>query len=138
MITTLVNPISAGMNPRQTGQAMQFRANERTADEIKTEDLQQVDSVSISTISTGNSSMDVRMFHIHQAADVGILRPVWMDAVDVTKNRDMPRMRDLINRVGENMDGNAEQTAADAERTAVTERAAATERIDNAERAADL
>jgi hypothetical protein len=121
---------------------MQLRASEKTAvEELKAEEQQKADSVSISTISIGTSSMDVRMFHIHQAADAGLLRPVWMEAMDVMNDRDMPRMRDMINRIGENKSRETEHDAdraesAATERVAVAERAVSTER-DTAERPAD-
>jgi len=71
---------------------------------------QQGDVVSISNIFIGNSPL--RMHQIHQAVDVGILRPVWLEVPDEL-TPDMPRSSDLSKRI---IEKKAEQLADEAKR----------------------
>ena len=120
MMTTLVNSVSGGMDPRQITQSAQPKANEKTAaEELKTEEQQQVENISTPKVTIGKSPMDVRMYQIHQAADAGILRPVWLEMLE---DADMPRMRDLIDRTVKNRE--AERVADEARQPDKSGRAA--------------
>jgi hypothetical protein len=138
MMTTLVSSINVGMDPRQLTQPMQLKANERTAaEELKAEEQQQTESVSTPKIKVVKSSMDLRMLQIHQAADAGILRPVWLEMLEMDQN--MPRTSDMIRRAVESKkDGNAERAAEETERAEKAELAAdGAERTENYKRPAE-
>ena len=130
MTATSFDSISGGIgfDPRQISQTMQPKANGKTAEDEKIEVLQ-VESASTRQISIEKPPMDVRLYQIHQAAEAGILRPLWLEAIN--NHPDMPRMNDLINRNTKNTDGKSEYSADDAERTDISTQAA-----DDAERAA--
>ena len=120
MMTTSVNYVNIGLDPRQMAQPMQPNANERTAaEELKAEEKRQAESTT-PEISIGKSP--VQMFHIRQAADAGILRPVWLEMAEIQDmNSDMPRMRDLINRNVESKDARFERAVAEGSERAVAE-----------------
>ena len=115
MVTTSMGSINSVLIPRQVTQPIQPKANEKTAaEELKAEEQHQVENVSASKISTVKSAMDLRMYSIHQAADAGLLRPIWLETMDM--DPDMPRMRDLITRVVEKPEEKSERVADEAER----------------------
>ena len=148
MMTTSVNSVISGLDPRQMMRSAQPNANEKTAaEELKAEEQRQAENISTPKITIGKSPMDVRMYQIHQAADAGILRPVWVENLEMAA--DMPRMRDLLERAVKNKEakrieeearraeksGNAPEEAKQAEKT---ERVAeGTERAVKSERAAE-
>ena len=146
--SSVVNAVSGALDPRQMTQSAQPKANEKTAaEELKDEEQQQAENISKPRIAVANSSMDIRMHQIHQAAQAGILRPVWLEMMDMDAN--MPRMRDLIGRTGKNDEAanatdkarhedNAERAADEARQAMKTERAAGEARqVANAERVAE-
>ena len=137
MMTTLVSSLSAGMDPRQMTQPMQLKAHEKTAaEELKAEEQQQTETISTPNVNVVKSLADIRMMQIHQAADAGILRPMWLEMMDM--DPDMPRMSDIINRPRVNKNDNAERAADEAERVDNYERSAEeAERAGKPERAAD-
>jgi hypothetical protein len=143
MMTTSVNSISAGMDPRQMTQPMQLKANEKTADEeLKAEEQQQADTISTQKTNVLPSSTDLRMRQIKQAAEAGILRPVWLEMQEMDQG--MPRTSEIIRRAGEKRSEADERTdkperAPDGdERTVKAERAPnSDERTIKAERAPD-
>ena len=124
MMTALVNSIDVGLNMYQMTQSMQPKVNEKTAaEELKAEEQQQAESVSTQKISTGKSAL--AMFHIKNAAEVGLLRPVWLEAMEIMNmDRDMPIMRDLLKRSLEKKNSNYETVADEAERADEYEQAA--------------
>ena len=136
MMTTLVSAINAGMDPRQATQQMHSKVDENTAvEELKAEEQQQADAVS-APIKIMNSSADIKMLQIHQAAEAGILRPVWLEMLEMDPN--MPRTIDMIRRTGKSKDGEAERAAEESERAARAERAEeSAERVFKSERVAE-
>jgi len=97
MMTTMVSSATAGLDPRQM---MQLKANEKTAaEELKAEEQLQVEKVSSQNINVMRSSADLRMIHIQKAAEVGILRPIWLEMLEM--DPDMPRTSDIIRKAGE-------------------------------------
>ena len=135
MMTTLVSSINAGLDPRQM-QPMQLKADEKTAaEELKAEEQQQAETISAPNTKIANSTMDIRMLQIHQAADAGILRPVWLEMLEMDHN--MPRMSDIIRKAGESKDGNAERVAEEVERAEKAAHAEKAERAENSRRTAD-
>jgi len=116
MMTTLVDSINIGLNMPQMTQSMQPKVNEKTAaEELKAEEQQQAESVSTQKISTGKSAMD--MFNIKNAAEVGLLRPVWLEAMEIMEmDQDMPIMRDLIKQSLEKKNSSYETVADEAGR----------------------
>ena len=93
-----MSSISMGLISHQITQTAHPKANERTAaEEIKAEEQQQAENASMPRVHIGSSPMDIRLFSIHQAADAGLLRPVWLEALDMV-DLDLPRMRDLMER----------------------------------------
>jgi len=94
---TSMGSVNLGLDPHQVAQAAQFKANEKTAeDDLKTEEQPQTESVSSQTVNVMKSASDIRMMQIRQAADAGILRPVWLEMLEM--DPDMPRMSDMIRR----------------------------------------
>ena len=138
-----MSSINLGLDPRQMMQPTQLRANEKTAaEELKAEEQQQnTETISSQKINIMKSAADIRMLHIQQAADAGILRPVWLEMMEM--DPDMPRTIDLIRRSGEKKDGDAKPVADESKRHDKTERALdgtervtiETERSDKTERA---
>ena len=139
MTTTSMNSVSnAGLDFYQMAQSMQLKADEKsTAQELKAEE-RQTENISTPEISMGKYS-ETRMFHIRQAAEVGILRPIWLEAVEILNmNPDMPRMSDIIHRVAEKKDVKSEHNSDAAKNADSSERAAdGSESTDKSERAAD-
>ena len=124
MMTTMVS--SVGLDSRQMMPSMQFKANETTAaEELKAEEQQQADTVSTQKIGIIRSSADIRILQINQAAEAGLLRPMWVEMHEM--DPDLPRTSDIIRRAGENKkDDKTERIAEDAkERFAKSEQAAA-------------
>ena len=130
MMTTSMSSINLVSDPRQMMQPMQLKAHEKTAvEELKAEDQQQkTETISSQEINVMKSAADIRMLHIQQAADAGILRPVWLEMMEM--DPDMPRTVDLIRRSGEKKDGDAKPVADESKQTDNTERA-----LDGTERA---
>ena len=100
-MTTSMSSVSMGLISHQITQTAHPKANEKTAAaEIKAEEQQQAENVSMPRVHIGRSPMDLRLFSIHQAADAGLLRPVWLETLDMV-DLDLPRMRDLMERAVE-------------------------------------
>jgi len=94
---TSMDSVNLGLDPHQITQSAHFKANEKTAaEQMKAEEQQQAENISDQTINTIKSSSDIRMMQIRQAADAGILRPVWLEMLEM--DPDMPRMSDMIRR----------------------------------------
>ena len=129
MMTTSMSSINIGLDPRQMMQPTQLKAHEKTAaEELKAEEQQQIETISSQKINTMKSAADIRMIHIQQAADAGILRPVWLEMMEM--DPDMPRTIDLIRRSGEKKEGAAKPVADESERFDRTEHALdGTERV---------
>lgn len=115
MMTTSMNSVNMVLVPHQAVQSVQPRANEKPAEELK-EERQEVESGSTQKISIGKSPMDLRMFGIHKAAEAGLLRPVWLEMMEMM-NTDMPRTRDLITRAEKYDAAESDLIAYAAERT---------------------
>jgi hypothetical protein len=118
--TTLVNSVSAGLDPRH---ATQVKAVEKpAAEEMKAEE-QESKNTSTSRIAVGKSQMSLKMYQIHEAAKAGILRPMWLEMLNM--DPDMPRMRDLLKRAVKNKEAAraAERAAEEARQSAKPERA---------------
>ena len=132
MMTTSMSSINLGLDPRQMMQPTQLKANEKTAaEELKAEEQQQkTETISSQNINIMKSAADIRMIHIQQAADAGILRPVWLEMLEM--DPDMPRTIDLIHRVTEKKDRDAKPVVDESKRSDGTERA-----LDGTKRAAD-
>jgi len=130
MMTTSMSSINLGMDPRQMMQPTQLKANEKSAaEELKAEEQQQkTETISSQKINVMKSAADIRMLHIQQAADAGILRPVWLEMLEM--DPDMPRTVDLIRRSGEKKDVDAKPVADESKKSDNTERALdGTERV---------
>jgi len=125
MMTTLIGSVNNEVELRQLSQqAMQLKANEKSAaEELKAEEQQQLDSISIPGVSSGVQQMGIRMYNIQKAADAGLLRPVWLERTEMDPN--MPRLSDMISRPWKKPDDIPEQTANRTEGTDKSERAAA-------------
>jgi hypothetical protein len=141
MMTTSVGAmVNMGLDPRQMGQPMQLKANEKTAvEQLEAEEQLQAGKTSSPEISIVKSPADLRMYQINQAADAGMLRPVWLEILEMADmDPDMPRMRDLISRAAESKDGDSRQAAEEAERVVKSEQAAdGAEQSAKSEKAAD-
>lgn len=126
MMMTSVSSTNVVFDPRQT---MQIKANEKSpAEELNAEEQQQVETASTPKISTIKSPADVRMLQIHQAAEFGILRPIWQELLEM--DPDMPRTSDIIRHALEKKDDDFERTADETESSFKSEQTA-----DEAERA---
>jgi len=129
--------MNAGLDLRQMMQSMQLKANEKSAaEELKAEEQLQAETVSTQKINIAKASTDLRMRHIHQAAEAGLLRPVWLEMLEM--DPDMPRTSDMIRRAKDNKNQGAERAEEAKERVAKSEQVADdAERVVKSEQGAD-
>ena len=90
MMTT-VESINLGLDPHQMGQPTQAKVDEKPP---AAEPVEQDRVDIVSTPSIGRSALS--KMQIEQAADIGLLRPVWMEVSEM--DHEMPRMVDIINK----------------------------------------
>ncbi|MDR0310529.1 MAG: hypothetical protein LBJ21_02970 [Acidobacteriota bacterium] len=115
MMTTSMNSVNMVLIPRQITQPAQTRASEKTVEEALKEEQPQTENIPVPKISTGKSPVDIRMFGIQKAADAGLLRPVWLEMMEMLDG-DMPRTRDLVERAVKNGGDETELVADEAKR----------------------
>jgi len=138
MMTTLVSSMNIGLDLRQMMQPMQLKANEKTtAEELKADEQLQAETVSTQKINVMKSSTDLRMLHIHQAAEAGLLRPVWLEMLEM--DPDMPRTSEMIRKAGDNTNSEVKRMADEAKERAIQFEQATdgAERVAKSEQAAD-
>jgi len=115
MMTSMSSVGNASAELYQMAQSMQPKANEKSAAELKAEE-QQAENAATSKVSpkvSVDEYSELRMAHIRRAAEVGILRPVWLETIEtLDANPDMPRTRDLIQNIM-GKDGKSEHAAAE-------------------------
>ena len=115
-MVTSMSSVGMGIIPHQAVYHIQSKTVEKATTEEHKIAEQQSESASTETVPTGKATMSVKMFHIYQAAEAGILRPALLEMMDQMNNPDMPRMRDLLDRAVGNGGGSSELVASEAER----------------------
>ena len=131
VMTTSVSSINSGIDPRQMAQHMHLKNEKTAAQELKAEEQQRAENASIGK----PQSDDLRKIHVNQAADAGILRPIWLEIINM--DPDMPRISDIISGTTGKKNVKSEHVADGAKRAVKSERDTdGAERVFNSERAA--
>lgn len=94
MMTTSTASMNVALESRQTAHQVQFKADRKlTEEQFQSEKFSATQMVR-SKIPAEQACMDMRKFHMKQATDAGLLRPILIEIAELQS--DMPKTRDLI------------------------------------------
>jgi hypothetical protein len=99
--------MTIALDPRQVAAQTQFKANGRSASEQSSAEKSSPTRTASSKVSAAYSHMNLKKFHTQQAADMGLLRPLLMEMMDMEP--DTPRSRDIVREVRKIEGGDAER-----------------------------
>jgi len=89
--------MNVALESRQTAHQVQFKADRKlTEEQFQSEKFSATQMVR-SKIPAAQTCMDLRKFHMKQAADAGLLQPLLMEIMDLQS--DTPRMRDFVKQI---------------------------------------
>ena len=94
MMTTSPASMNVALESRQTAHQVQFKADRKlTEEQFQSEKFSATQMVR-SKIPAEQTRMDLRKFHMKQAADAGLLRPILIELAELQS--DVPKTNDFI------------------------------------------